>query len=144
MDNVFCIGSARGKGWPSEFNPPHDSIEKYSALGEEVVAAYFRETLDGTVHDEKQAKSGSSIAVPVAAGIAANMLEYLKQMIDRPQGRDASITMRKIFLAMSGATRSENYRNLVPWDLFKHNETENRQRIKQILEEEPGSFINDF
>src|SRR5438046_8143775 len=60
MNNVFCIGSARGKGRPSEFNPPHDVIEKYSVLGEEVIAAYFRESLDGAVHDAKEAKSGSS------------------------------------------------------------------------------------
>ena len=32
MDNVFCIGSAQGKGHPSGFNPPHD-IENYCALG---------------------------------------------------------------------------------------------------------------
>ena len=31
MQNVFCIGGARGKGRPSEFNPPHDSVEKFSA-----------------------------------------------------------------------------------------------------------------
>jgi hypothetical protein len=144
MENVFCIGSARGKGSPSEFNPPHGTIEKYSALGEEVVGAYFCESPDGVIHDEKQARSGSSIAVPVAAGIAANMLAYLDQMILRPKGGDASMAMRKLFLAMSGATRNENYRNLVPWDLFKHNGRENRERIKQILEEEPGIFVKDF
>ena len=44
MDNVFCIGSARGRGRASEFNPPHRNVrEKYSALGEEVVAAFFHE-----------------------------------------------------------------------------------------------------
>jgi hypothetical protein len=144
MDNVFCIGSARGKGRSSEFNPPHDIIEKYSAVGEEVIAAYFHESLDGASHNARQAKSGSSIAVPVAAGIAANMLEYLDQMTERPRGRDIIIAMRKLFLAMTGATRRENYRNLVPWDLFKYNGMENRQRIKQILKEEPGIFMNDF
>ena len=117
---------------------------KYSALGEEVVAAYFREPLDGAVHGEKQAKSGSSIAVPVAAGIVANMLEYLDQIMDRPQGRETTIVMRKLFRAMSGATRSENYRNLVPWDLFKHDGEKNRQRIRQILEEEIGTFKIEF
>lgn len=144
MHNVFCIGSARAKGWPSEFNPPHDTIEKYSAPGEEVIGAYFCESLDGVIHDKKQARSGSSIAVPVAAGIAANFLEYLCQVVDRPRDRSASIAMRELFLAMSGATRGQIYRNLVPWDLFNHNETENRTRIKEILKHESGIFLYNF
>jgi hypothetical protein len=133
------------RGRASEFNPPHRNVrEKYSALGEEVVGAFFRGSLDGAVHEERQARSGSSIAVPVAAGIAANMLEYITQMTDRPQGLDTTHVMRRLFLAMSGATRGENYRNLVPWDLFKHDEAENRRRMRQILVEEPGTFISDF
>jgi len=86
--------------------------------------------------------SGSSIAVPVAVGIAANMLEYITQIMDR-QSLDATLIMQKVFLAMSGATRGENYRNLVPWDLFKHDKAENEQRMKQIVEENPGTFISD-
>jgi hypothetical protein len=72
------------------------------------------------------------------------MLEYITQMTDRPQGLDTTLVMRRLFLAMSGATWGENYRNLVPWDLFKHDEAENRRRMRQILVEEPGTFISDF
>jgi len=140
MENVLCIGSAHGRGLSSEFNPPHRNVtEKYSALGEHVVAAFFHET---PFHEERQARSGSSIAVPVAAGIAANILEYITQMMDRPQGLEATLVMRKLFLAMSGATRGENYRNLVPWDLFKHDKTQNWQRISQILEQDLATLTN--
>ena len=78
----------------------------------------------------------------MAAGIAANMLEYITQMMDRPQGLEATLVMRKLFLAMSGATRGENYRNLVPWDLFKHDKTQNRQRISHVLEEYLATLTN--
>jgi len=145
MDMVFCIGSAHGRGHASEFNPPHrDVIEKYSVLGEEVVAAYFHNTLDSTVHERMQARSGTSVAVPVAAGIAANMLEYITQITDRPQGPDATLVMRKLFLAMSVATRGKNYRNLVPWELFKYDTGENQRRFVQIMADEPGTYITGF
>ena len=45
--------------------------EKYIAPREAVVGAFFHKTLDGALHLERQARSGFSIAVPGAAGIAA-------------------------------------------------------------------------
>jgi hypothetical protein len=103
-----------------------------------VVAAYFCDR--NFIHQHEQAKSGSSVAVPVAAGITANMLDYLYQITDLPEGKENRILIRKLFLAMSAATKSCDYRNLVPWELFKHGMEENRQRIMQILNEDPGMY----
>src|SRR5579871_3705840 len=80
MTDVFCIGAAKALGRDSEFNPPHDEDFKFSALGEEVLAAYAKHDCDpSSQHNEQQVRSGASIAVPVAVGIAANMLEYVAE-----------------------------------------------------------------
>jgi len=53
----MCFACGRG------FNPPHHNVmEKDSAVGQEIVAASFYKTLDAGVHEERQARSGSSIA----------------------------------------------------------------------------------
>ena len=146
MTDVFCIGAARAFGRDSEFNPPHEERFKFSVLGEEVRAAYTKRDCDPTAqHSEEQVRSGSSIAVPVAVGIAANMLEYVIGVLDdRFEGREATVAMKKLFIAMSSATRKKDYKNLVPWDLFRGDMDTNCQGIVKILESEIGiSSIDD-
>jgi len=146
MNDVFCIGAASALGRESEFSPPHDELFKFSALGEEVLAAYTKHDCDPTSqHNERQARSGSSIAVPVAVGIAANMLEYVTGALDHLfEGREATVAMKRLFIAMSSATRKKDYKNLVPWDLFRGDEEANSQGVVNILESEIGiSSIDD-
>ena len=140
MPDVFCIGAARALGHGSEFNPPHDKDFKFSALGEQVLAAYAKHDRNSaSLHNEQQARSGSSIAVAVAVGIAANVLEYVTGVLDgRFEGRDATVAMKKLFIAMSSATRKNDYKNLVPWDLFRSDMAANNQRIDEILKSEIG------
>ena len=140
MTDVFCIGAARALGCDSEFNPPHDEGFKFSALGEEVCAAYTKHNYYPPLqHNEQQAQSGSSIAIPVAVGIAANMLEYIAGALDGGfEGREATVAMKKLFIAMSSATRKKDYKNLVPWDLFRRDMETNSQEIMKILKSEIG------
>jgi len=140
MPDVFCIGAARALGRDSEFNPPHDKDFKFSALGEQVLAAYAKHDCNSaSLHNEQQARSGSSIAVAVAVGIAANVLEYVTGALDgRFEGREATVAMKKLFITMSAATRKNDYKNLVPWDLFRSDMAANNQRIDEILKSEIG------
>jgi hypothetical protein len=142
--DVFCIGAARALGRDSEFNPPHDEVLKFSALGEEVLAAYTKHDCDPiSRHNERQVRSGSSIAVPVAVGVAANMLEYVAGALDcRFEGRDTTISMKKLFIAMSSATRKKDYKNLVPWNLFRGDMETNNLEILKILESEIGTHVS--
>lgn len=147
MTDVFCIGSARALGRDSEFNPPHEEHFKFSALGEEVLAAYIKhDYVPGSQHCEQQVRSGSSIAVPVAVGIAANMLEYVAGALDCSfEGREATVAMQKLFMAMSSATRKKDYKNLVPWDLFRGDMEANSQEIMKILNSKIGiPLIGDW
>jgi hypothetical protein len=143
MTDVFCIGAATALGRDSEFNPPHDEILKFSALGEEVLAAYTKYNCDPiSKHNERQVRSGSSIAVPVAVGVATNMLEYIAGALHcRFEGRDTTLAMEKLFLAMSSATRKKDYKNLVPWDFFRGDMEANNQEILEILESEIRTYV---
>jgi hypothetical protein len=54
------------------------------------------------------------------------------------EGREATVAMKKLFIAMSSATRKKDYKNLVPWDLFRDDTEANSQGIMKILESEIG------
>jgi len=113
---VLCIHSATGWGRPSEYNPPaFGNEDNFSVLGEGVALSAG----GGNRH------RGTSIATPIAAGIAALILELVCQS----QSRDWRIQrdkrlwtyagMRDIFLAMSSESRNlgvNGYHFVQPWD----------------------------
>ena len=73
LPTVLCIGAADGMG-----NRTYKfGVEKYMALGMAVNGASvtFKNGLDGR-------RSGSSTATPVAAGIAALLIDYTHQWLD--------------------------------------------------------------
>ena len=73
LSTVFSIGSAKGSGTVSNHNPydPRGEIN-YNALGEQVKAAWPEHLNQG----KERRQSGSSIATPFAAAIAALILEF--------------------------------------------------------------------
>jgi len=117
LNDVFCIGSANGKGGRSHFSPPFIGEEKYSALGEGVDGA-VPTGMDTFKAQSSGRKSGTSTAVMVAAGIVALLMDYTRQFIEAGQGADNWVNLRKLFLKMSEATAEEAYRFLSPQYLF--------------------------
>lgn len=115
LDDVFCIGSANGKGGRSHFSPPFIGEEKYSALGEGVYGAVPTQAAQAESFGRK---SGTSTAVMVAAGIVALLMDYTRQFLEVGQGADNWVNLRKLFLKMSEATAEEAYRFLSPQYLF--------------------------
>lgn len=69
FDNVFCINSCDGNGDGSGFNPtPVEKEDNYCILGQDILAA-----------DPKVRVSGTSYAAPIAASLAASLIEFVGQ-----------------------------------------------------------------
>lgn len=83
LETVFCIGAANGMGASSDINPEYAGVEKYSTLGEGVSGAYvFQGPGSSQKHDTTSRRTGTSIATPIAAGIAAIFLDYTREISD--------------------------------------------------------------
>jgi hypothetical protein len=115
LSNVFCIGAADGNGGTPTSNPRQGKREKFAALGIAVTGAgpspIAREN-----HETVYRRDGSSVATPVAAGIAANLLEYINQFII-PEPTKIREYIRSLFLHMT-ADRSRAYYYLLPWKIL--------------------------
>ncbi|KID95967.1 Peptidase S8/S53, subtilisin/kexin/sedolisin, partial [Metarhizium majus ARSEF 297] len=105
-ENIICIYSAKENGTPSEFNPPAESGDNFSTIGEAIECAWPVSLCNEQVNPSCLAwKSGTSFATPIAAGIAAFLLQYVAETLDeidtrllrKPQGMKAvfkEISMR--------------------------------------------------
>jgi len=130
LPRVFCIGSADGLGTQSDFSPPFPGEEKFSALGEAVLGA--RSGTDGEIR-----KDGTSISTPIAAGLAALLIQYTRQFTPKGHGADTYDNMRKLFFAISKSTEGKDYRYLAIGVLFETGDPE--ARIKRILNSPLGT-----
>jgi subtilisin family serine protease len=86
--SVFCIHSTDGNGNPSAFNPTADDKDvNFSLLGEHV-RSHWPAGRNGH-NDHVHVMSGTSVATPIAAGLAASVLSFvLQQEQDLPAGSD--------------------------------------------------------
>ena len=76
--SVFCIHATDGNGNPSAFNPTADDKDvNFSLLGEQV-ESHWPAGKGG--HDQSvNVMSGTSVATPIAAGLAASLLSFVRQ-----------------------------------------------------------------
>ncbi|KAJ5364599.1 uncharacterized protein N7496_010312 [Penicillium cataractarum] len=77
-NTVFCIHSTDGNGNPSNFNPTASETDvNFSLLGEHV-SSYWPAGMNG--HDQTvKVMSGTSVATPIAASLAASVLSFVRQ-----------------------------------------------------------------
>ncbi|UPK98149.1 hypothetical protein LCI18_009084 [Fusarium solani-melongenae] len=79
---VFCIHSTDGNGNPSAFSPTaHERDVDFSLLGENV-SSHWPFGKKGH-HQHVKAMSGTSVATPIAAGLAATVLSFVRQQEQR-------------------------------------------------------------
>jgi len=135
---VVCIGAADGLGNKSDFTSYKFGEEKYIALGVAVSGAKARFYEDKKLLEER--RSGTSTATPIAAGIAALLIGYVRQSSyhigDIELGNQ---NIRKLFLAMSAETVGSPNRFLAPWSLFEDQVP--IETIQRIVEGPLGRYV---
>ena len=129
---VIRVNSTDGLGSKSRFNPPPASdSDNFSLLGESVRSAWPRHLIP----EGYRRQSGTSIATPIAAGIAALVLDYAGQ---RANGIDHETVlwhfdgMRTILNKMVQV--NDGYAWIRPWEILSV-EKENDDISNQLIYE---------
>ncbi|EEQ33048.1 NWD2 [Microsporum canis CBS 113480] len=125
MPEVICINATDGHGNLSKFNPPpRKGYYNFGTLGE---AIYLGSSQSTSSQGFSKRVSGTSFATPLAAAIAANFIEFLRQSQHRKfkvsdELRSQVKTkdgMLKIFAVISEEVQDFHY--LKPWSLLECN-----------------------
>ena len=121
LERVFCINSANGVGRRSDFNPTDPGgWNIFTAPGEAV------ESARPLHHNKGSSKrdSGTSIATPIAAGIAALVLEFAKQQLPNTEWETAVNFLKDFsgmcyaFMLMANDKDDKGFRYIRPSALF--------------------------
>ncbi|KAH0494690.1 hypothetical protein TgHK011_008281 [Trichoderma gracile] len=139
--SVFCIHSTDGNGNPSAFNPTADDKDvNFSLLGEHV-SSHWPTGKNG--HNEPvKAMSGTSVATPIAAGLAAAILSFVRQQEQHmapgnellaPWLKDVH-SMDEVLKSMVKQRRGAGYDYITPHLLFDKRATREEvyDKIKDI------------
>lgn len=132
MRQVICVHSSDGNGNPSAQNPPATPDCNLAILGEQVAAAWPQRLETGR-EDKLRVASGTSVATPIAAGLAALIIEYAAQsgqeneVVTRWMQLRHCDEMRKVFGAL--ARERSGYQSIAPSSLFDYHGEEMHQRV---------------
>jgi subtilisin family serine protease len=144
--HVICIGAADGNGKVSKFNADSRVLEKYSAPGEAIlgasIAKLHRNSLWSIILDRfssspqshSKRMNGTSVATPIAAGIAALFIQYTRQQGHQYPDAGNYENMLKLFSAMSELPKNGTYRFLDPCKLFRGKKDNWSTDIRAILD----------
>jgi hypothetical protein len=149
LRQVFCIFSADEHGSASSFNPrARYQCPNFMLPGENVLGAWpadkAKDTPDIEVSEGKTYRrlSGTSCATPIAAAIAAEILEFAWQPRDPSLRRGDLLKrfdgMEKVFIKMADRYQHGDggYHYVLPWKVLTR-ERENRENqvlLNHILE----------
>lgn len=115
--NVICVHSGDGHGTPSRFTPsPQDSM-KIMVLGECVNSAWPQKLKSPGDH---KLMSGTSCAAPIAAGIAALILDCARGFLTQQEWERLrrADSMRRMFERMKDPNPYTGYWWIKHWEWF--------------------------
>jgi hypothetical protein len=125
---VICIFSTDGFGKNSDYNPTQMDNAGYhfATIGEGVKSAWPVHLQDGSKPERRM--TGTSFATPVAAGVAACLLEFalMKQMREDFYKRLRHQQRMQDVLAKELAIPAYGLHYIHPWNLFKADRPEKR------------------
>ncbi|KAF3074304.1 Major intracellular serine protease [Trichoderma lentiforme] len=121
--NVICVHSGDGYGNQSSFTPSPKENMRLMVLGECVRSAWPPKLkLPGDVKD----MSGTSCAAPIAAGVAAVILDYARGFLSQQEWGTLHRTdsMRRMFERLKDPDNHTGYWWVQHWGLFDSNRDE--------------------
>jgi hypothetical protein len=145
-NEVLCIYATDGLGNPYDGNPARLTASAYhfATLGVAVKSAWQQpqQAKDApSYHSEERRKTGTSFATPIAAGIAAYILEFARanQMDEKSyEILRTRAGMEKIFSAHL-AVKSEGLDYIHLWNLFAEHRTD--KDIMFLIQDTLGHWI---
>ncbi|KAJ4351875.1 uncharacterized protein N0V89_007219 [Didymosphaeria variabile] len=119
-DRVFCVNSSNGDGKASEFNPPHqERHENFSILGEGVSSTCLQHNNTGTggrLIASWAVRSGTSVATPIAASVAAIILHFGRQWApDNHKNLETRRGIKRVLESMAPLENRDGFYDIVPW-----------------------------
>lgn len=157
MDTVICVKASNGLGTVVDYSPKttQSSGPNFFTLGKDVLSMWPTQTLPpghpyGVQVLQKRA-TGTSVATPIAAAIAALILEFIRQSDSEPttflrdcrarlQNLDARDAMKRILTSMSEQKETGSHgfaRFITPWLVLKNDLSEvdhRRTAAKQMFD----------
>ena len=118
-DNVIAVHASSGLGSAASFNPHPEIGHNFSTLGQDIKICHKPSA--NKEEDRHVYVSGTSFATPIAAGIAANVLEFARNELPLTYSQKerlySSVCMAKIFHTMSSDSGG-GYRYVQPWTFW--------------------------
>ncbi|RTE84122.1 hypothetical protein BHE90_001332 [Fusarium euwallaceae] len=115
--DVFCVHSADGLGNPSTFTPSPQDNMRIMVLGESVQSAWPSKF---KAKGDQKHMSGTSCAAPIAAGIAAVVLDYARGFLSEDEWRQFRRyeSISRMFKRLSDTKNPSGYWWVKHWTLF--------------------------
>jgi hypothetical protein len=119
VSGIIAIHATDGYGNPCDINSTTDYPESFATLGKDIESMWKPDKC----RSKQVFVTGSSFATPVAAAIAADVLEYarwnLNLTIEEKKRLYSWPYMKKIFAKMAGDNPRGGYGYVQPWTLWE-------------------------
>jgi hypothetical protein len=116
-ESVICVHSGDGNGNPSDFTPAARDNMRVMVLGECINSASPRHLKHVGDH---HLMSGTSCAAPIAAGIAALILDYARVFLEQHEWEKLRRvqSIRRVFQLLKDSESRSEYWWIKHWALF--------------------------